>query len=288
MYFGLMPGLIYNKGLGEETKKEIAAVQMKFAKEECSLVWQFRSIVASLVRGCGDLMEYQCSLDRVGASSRIRWSPFHFQRVMENPTFRANETIGALAAGMATLCRQLYEVDERSTNRAGWENLFILILLARCHERGETMLVPWQWLQYQIDVEVFYNQYDSSKRGFADCENWTQLKEGIIFGDKLTFSIYYFPPDSKFQPYDALLVWGRDERMLVYGYQFATKGKAYRPFPVEESFKASFLISESPPQMTTTNKQGWCVPSGGAINEFYGEYSGKHWTPQKWATIRSG
>ena len=61
------------------------------------------------------------------------------------------------------------------------------------------------------------------------------------------------------------------------------EGRGNPKQPVDSDVTESFVIKGLPPRDTRV-VNGWNVPSKDVIETFFGE-SGKHWTPEAWASL---
>ena len=66
------------------------------------------------------------------------------------------------------------------------------------------------------------------------------------------------------------------------------EGRANSSRIVDSTFDGNFVIKGLPSSDSINNgADGWSIPSTEVIDTFWGG-SGKHWTPQAWASLTSG
>jgi hypothetical protein len=85
-----------------------------------------------------------------------------------------------------------------------------------------------------------------------------------------------------------IAVFSKDDKFeYTYGYQLK-EGRAKSSQPVDKTFTKSFVLKGLPSNDSVEPDDGdWTIPSKTVIDTFFG-VSGKHWTPQAWASLMSG
>ena len=255
IYYGLMPGMIYEKGQQRPiVGKRETAVNRFFSQFCINEQEEFRRLNTSLVSGKLSALSPALHIlvdgwyDDAGVRG-IRWLPFHLEYVMDAISlWSTSQDIRELAAVMRTLCAQLHQSKELSGD--GWEGLFVLFLMAKCIAgQADSKLLPEEWFRGS-SPRVKYNQYYRAGRSLDQCKTWSELKSGIKAYEQPTISTFY-PTHAQFQAYDVIAVYSlENEISSIYGYQLK-EGKANSYQPVEATFEKSFVIKGDPPVSTS-------------------------------------
>lgn len=290
IYYGLMPGLIYDRAIVPhqciQINWSIAVRSYNIQASPKEREASFFSILQSLLDGdVGKVPELlhtflDASISHV--SPMIRWAPYHLEFVMTRLKLDDPEK-SALAESVGSLCKQV--LGSKASSGDGWEALFVLILLARCLTSSwkEPALPSFTSFNSAKKPVVLFNQpFDSSSKCLDECKSWKDLNEGITPGEEPTISIYY-PTHASFGAYDAILVFSEGKKMKrVIGYQLK-EGRSNATQPAERCFYKSFVLKGVPPNETQI-KMGWIIPEDKAVEEFFG-VSGMYWTPKKWKEL---
>jgi len=295
MYYGLVPGMIYESRLSGKciAGKREYWVTKAINNHLRELDGCFRSILMSLIDGftnqkfpeeLGILLD--SVQDKVGDLDKIRWVPYHLQFVLHELS-SANFAHARLADQLSDYCNLLK--DAKQLSGEGWEGLFVLFLVARCLNcKDDNTFVPDLWFETgQEEVEIVLNCYDASSnemRPFSDCKTWDEMKAGVVQPTNKTrycLNILY-PTHNNFEVYDVIVVFFlQGTRKHVVGYQLK-EGKAQRKHKAHPDMNISLFVQGDPPAETQVDdEKGWTIPGKDAIDTFFGE-SGKHWTPESW------
>ena len=286
VYFGLMPGMVYARGQKRKIDgKRKSVLKTLFSdttqkEQEATFIAINCSSVTGNLRGVPEPLLLLCHgcPDSLG-DGKIRWVPFHLEYVMGSFARHSNFGIRKLSTALVDLCKQLVGAKEKSGE--GWEGLFVVFLLARCVANiSDQLFLPQDWFA-DNSVTIHYNNYFNYKRNMDQCTNWNELPEGIKATQRPTLSILY-PTHAQFEAYDAIAVYSKDNKMVIYGYQLK-EGKATSNQPVHSSFAKSFVVKGASTK-TFKMSDAWCIPGTKEIDSFFGP-CGVHWTPQAWATL---
>jgi hypothetical protein len=279
VYYGLVPGMIYESAQGKPIAGQRQMRTRGFLRNSKNPDADFLSILRSLITGKRDSIPEDLHVlldsardDSHGYDQKIRWVPYHLSYVMDrigDSTWDCSYK--KLALTVADLCENVKKSKQESGE--GWENLFVLFLLARCltHSPDNVFIIEKDW--FQENPKIFYNDPYDGKRCFAECTNWDEVEEGLIPGKEPQISILY-PSHNSFAVYDVVVVFSKDgENKFVYGYQLK-EGKASRKHAANPSFYKSFFVQGNPPKEDRED-QGWIISSKTAIDTFYGELLAK-------------
>jgi hypothetical protein len=287
IYFGLLPGLLFeeSKGRSVQGKRVEALGRFKDASKGVEEDY-FKEVLRSLFTGdASQLQHLQILFDGCGeaGSLKARWVPCHLQYVLENMfSIGVDGELRKLGSNLAKFCKGLKDSDE--TSGKGWEGLFVLFLVARsingCSD--DDYFLPADWFVSKSKVKLLFNPYSNPAKAFSGCRNWDELKRGIDASEDPTVSIFY-PSHAGFEVYDAIIVYSVGKQFqAIYGYQLKEGKASPKPRPATE-FTKSFVVKGDPPKKSI-DSNGWNIASGDAIDTFFGE-SGKYWTPQHWKRL---
>jgi len=283
VYYGLLPGLIYESTSVRSIAGKREIFTRKFLSESQNLDEDFMKILRSLLSGKAMLVPEQLHmiLDTAGngnGPSVIRWVPFHLSFVLSNLTEAGKFSYRPIAKHMETLCDNIRESKRFSGD--GWEGIFVLFLLARCLTGScDEYFVPPKWFLKTPKV-LFNAPYQSNdQRLFSACKNWEQLLKSVTPGVEPQLSIL-FPTHSQFATYDVLAVYSKDgKNQSIYGYQLKEGTASPTNFGTDDIERRFWIQGKSP--NNANSKKNWEIPDKAIIDNFYGE-SGKHWTPEQW------
>lgn len=283
IYYGLLPGLIYESTSVRSIVGKRETFTRDFLSESQNLDEDFMNILRSLLSGTAMLVPKQLHmiLDTAGnenGPSVIRWVPFHLSFVLSSLATANAFSYRLIANHMEKLCNNFR--DSKRFSGEGWEGIFVLFLLARCLTGScDEYFVPSKWFLENPKV-LFNAPYQSNEqRLFSACENWEQLLKSVTPGAEPQLSIL-FPTHSRFATYDVLAVYSKDgQNKSIYGYQLKEGTASTANFGTNGIERRFWVQGKSP--KNAKSKQNWEIPGKAFIDNFYGE-SGKHWTPEQW------
>lgn len=305
VYYGRMPAMIFesrptrkdrNGKLVSRSKKSIAGKRewavKSFIERTTDYDDALKRILESLVTGFSSTIPEELHIlldsapDRDGLMYKVRWVLVHLQYVL-GELGRVSFANCQLAESLSGYCDLLNPKEESGE---GWENLFVLFLVARCLiGKPHDDFVPVDWFQLKkfpkVNLNTCYNSELNDNKLFSACKTWNELRKGIVHSKEPALSIFY-PTHSSFEVYDVIVVYSHNcKGQSVYGYQLK-EGKAQRGHSAADGVDRSFFIQGAPPQKTVPrDDKGWTVPNQIMIDSYFGE-SGHLWTPRRWKEFR--
>ncbi|GKY92129.1 hypothetical protein MPSEU_000184300 [Mayamaea pseudoterrestris] len=291
LYYGLLPGLIFDQGqrvkVYRKHKAAINTFELRSSEDKRRCITR---ILASFFTGKENdvplelrkLVTTRPDLDVAGREVvKISWVPFNLQFVLAMSTLDERNWFDEGLHSLNQLCNHLKTTKESSGK--GYEYLFAIAYLARCIAGLPfDNLLPREWFM-DSGLEVEFNPYRQEVGGFLeDCCDWDQLEKGIDYSGPQPKLAVFLPTNPRFERFDivALLITnGRISDRRAFQVQQATHNPSHEPWPGFEH--TSFLVKGDSPQRSHTNAKGWNVVGDDDLERFFGE-SGKHWTPKVW------
>ena len=297
IYYGLLPGLIYDQHMfkGPNAKMIDAVMIFNELTVKDKETWMI-NILKSLFTGDIDLVPPQLRIllttRRVehaakSDNAKISWVPYILGYVLCRTTLTEGSWHADATRSLAMLCSELPSI--RGGSGKGYEYLFAIAALARSIARlPDGVLLPEEWFENPA-VEVVLNPFKAGAAGKAlnDCKTWADLQKGFHVKRAQPTVAIFLPGHAFFRSYDVIAAYF-EGGVLVDCRAFQLKeGRHNQPRPPKaDAVPLRFLVKSQAPATGLVDNNGWFVPSANAIDEFFGE-SGRWWTPAQWARLKA-
>ena len=297
IFYGLLPGLIYDQYKRNLLNEKMREAVMAFNELECTdkETWTVK-ILRSLFSGDIEMVPSQLRIllttrpvedHEKKVLAKISWVPYILDYVMRTITLTEGSWLVEATQDLAQLCSELPRI--RGGSGKGYEYLFAIAALARCIARlPDGVLLPNRWFKDKA-VVVKLNPYDPETAGkaFNDCKTWSDVQSGLDIESMQPTVAIFLPGHAFFRSYDVIAAYfERGELVDCRAFQLK-EGRRNQPTPPEaDAVPRRFLVKSQAPAKGRVDKNGWLVPSTATLEEFFGE-SGRWWTPSQWARLKA-
>jgi hypothetical protein len=249
IYYGLLPGLIFDQRNGPHTNTATKAAVQKFDDQPMDYKehW-FMKILQSIFTG--EIRQVPPDLHsllttrpphmdenrRKRESSRISWVPFILQEVLVKTKLDENSWRERAKNDLAGLYGSMGNAALGSGK--GYEILFAIAYFARSMARLPFFdVLPKHWFE-DTNVEV---QWDDE--ALAECENWQQLEDSVGLKGLQTIIAMFFPRKDLLKLYGMIVLFIKDKKIVDQRAFQLRQGNGNRRGPPLPKFEgASFFV----------------------------------------------